>query len=105
MLKMTLSQGVQYIIDCMEQLTFAGTKENIIASGNMLEMLIKLTEEIEAIESKAKEAAAAENARALEQKQQERDRQLQEAKDRGDLIIGGETVRVGVDGSTETSIK
>lgn len=74
--------------------------ENCATVVGMFQKLtqLKKTEQVR-IEAKQKAAEA-----ELEQKRAERQKQLAEAAERGETIVGGETIRINADGTQEVVI-
>lgn len=74
--------------------------ENCATVVGMFQKLtqLKKTEQVR-IEAKQKAAEA-----ELEQKRAERQKQLAEAAERGETIVGGETIRIDADGKQEVII-
>lgn len=97
---MTDSIGlIQEMMAALNRMTLTGVKDwelgMKIASG-----LVALKHGLEE-EREAKKRAEDEE---LERKREERKRQLEEAAARGEEILGGETIRLNADGTTEVLI-
>jgi len=74
--------------------------ENCATVVGMYQKLAQLKKAEQArVEAKQKAAEA-----ELEQKRAERQKQLAEAAERGETIVGGETIRINADGSQEVVI-
>lgn len=90
---------IQSLIVDLDSLSVKGVDNSATVVG-MFQKLSQLKKTEQArIEAKRK----AEEVK-LEQKRAERQKQLAEAKERGDTIVGGETIRINEDGTQEVLI-
>lgn len=101
---MTILEACDFVRVELDQLTVPGV-ENARHLTRAAEMLSALRVKMEEIDKLVKAKEQEREAADLARKKEERARQLEEAAARGETVVGGQTVRIGPDGSADVIIE
>lgn len=99
----SLTQAVDFVQQQLNQVQVTGMT-NVKLMADAGQVLTELRKALSKIEAAINEQQKKKEAVQLEQKKAEREQQLKEAADRGETVIGGETIRLNSDGTADILI-